>query len=196
VIKLGEIIIDMQNGFACGERDNTGIIQLRMNNVDTLGNMIMDEYLRVPAKYYSKAYDLQTGDVLFNHTNSAELVGKTLYFCGYSEPVTFSNHFIRIRIDSTKADPQYIANFFHLLWNNKFFANYCDRWIGQAAFQPKKLIEVEIPLPPLDEQRRIATEIEHQFTIMEKAKQAAMEQLDAITAMPAAILRQAFSGQL
>jgi len=196
VTRLGEIIKDLQNGFACGERDSNGIIQLRMNNVDRLGNMVMDEYIRVPLKYYSDVFDLQSGDILFNHTNSAELVGKTLHYSGYSEPVTFSNHFVRLRVDTNRADTRYISSYFNLLWSNKFFESYCDRWIGQAAFQPKKLTEVKISLPPLDEQRRIAAEIDRQLSTVEKAKQAAAAQMAAINAMPAAILRQAFSGQM
>ena len=59
-----------------------------------------------------------------------------------------------------------------------------------------KVKDISIPLPPINEQRRIAAEIERQLAAVEKAKQAAMEQLDTINAMPAAILREAFSGQM
>ena len=195
-MKLGEIFTGVQNGFACGERDSDGIIQLRMNNLNTTGKLLMDEYLRIPKKYYSQAFELSVGDILFNHTNSAKLVGKSLLFSGYPEPITFSNHFIRIRVDETQADPKYVFNFLLFLWQKKYFENHCDRWIGQAAFQPKKLAEIEIILPPLDEQRRIATEIERRFAAVEKAKQAVMEQMKNIDALPAAILRQALSGRM
>ena len=60
----------------------------------------------------------------------------------------------------------------------------------------KHLLDMEIPLPPLNDQRRIAAEIERQLAAVEKAKQAAMEQLNTINSIPAAILRQAFSGQM
>jgi type I restriction enzyme S subunit len=51
-------------------------------------------------------------------------------------------------------------------------------------------------LPPLAEQRRIAGIIGKQLAVVEKAKRAAEEQLTAINAMPAAILRKAFSGEI
>jgi type I restriction enzyme S subunit len=56
------------------------------------------------------------------------------------------------------------------------------------------LLNMEIPLPPIDTQHRIAAEIERQLSAVERAKRTAVEQLDAINALPAAILRQAFCG--
>jgi len=47
-MRLGEVIAEAQPGFACGERDPNGLIQLRMNNVDTRGNFVWNEFLRVP----------------------------------------------------------------------------------------------------------------------------------------------------
>jgi hypothetical protein len=40
----------------------------------------------------------------------ADLVGKTALFLGFKEPVVFSNHFLRIRIDRKAADPRYVAS--------------------------------------------------------------------------------------
>ncbi|MCL2153285.1 MAG: restriction endonuclease subunit S [Oscillospiraceae bacterium] len=54
--------------------------------------------------------------------------------------------------------------------------------------------ETIIPLPPLDEQRRIATEIESKLAAVEKAKHAAMEQLAAAKALKSAYLREVFEG--
>jgi type I restriction enzyme S subunit len=55
------------------------------------------------------------------------------------------------------------------------------------------LMKMPVLLPSLDEQRRIAEEIERQLAIVDKAKKAAEEQVVTISALPAAILRQAFS---
>ena len=53
-----------------------------------------------------------------------------------------------------------------------------------------------IPLPPLAEQRRIATILKKQMAAVEKARAAAEEELDAIDAMPSALLRKAFAGKV
>jgi len=62
-------------------------MQLRMNNVDTRGNFMWDEFIRVPADAATiEFYRLTKGDVLSNNTNSTELVGKSALFAGHSEP--------------------------------------------------------------------------------------------------------------
>ena len=55
---------------------------------------------------------------------------------------------------------------------------------------------IPIPLPPIEEQKRIAAILNKQMAAVEKAKQASEEQQYTIEAMPASILRQAFSGEL
>ena len=47
-VRLREVIAEVQAGFACGLRDPQGIAQLRMNNLDTRGNFVWDDVLRVP----------------------------------------------------------------------------------------------------------------------------------------------------
>jgi len=58
------------------------------------------------------------------------------------------------------------------------------------------LLKMEIPLPLIDEQHRIVAEIERKLAAVERAKKAAVEQLNAINTIPTAILRQAFSGEV
>ena len=77
----------------------------------------------------------------------------------------------------------------------------------QAAMQAKtgsrmpradmdELLKLLIPLPPLPEQQRIAACLRQQMQDVEAARQAAEAQLKAINQLPAALLRQAFSGAL
>jgi type I restriction enzyme, S subunit len=60
----------------------------------------------------------------------------------------------------------------------------------------EELLNLEIPLPPLEMQRRIAAKLEVQMKAVETARIAAEEQLETINAMPAALLREAFSGRI
>jgi type I restriction enzyme, S subunit len=192
-VMLKEVIQEAQAGFACGERDTEGIVQLRMNNLDTRGNFVWDDVLRVPKEGNNIApFLLQPGDVLFNNTNSTELVGKSALFSGYTEPIVYSNHFTRLRTVSDALLPDFLASWLNHQWQHGVFAAICNRWIGQSAVKADKLLNLEIPLPPLQEQRRIAAILKEQMAAVEKARAAAQARLEAVKALPAAFLRQVF----
>lgn len=195
--RLGEIIQDVQAGFACGERDAKGIVQLRMNNLDTRGNFIWDDIIRVPYEVTDiERFLIVPGDVLFNNTNSTELVGKSALFDGYVEPIVYSNHFTRLRTVPKALLPDFLASWLNHQWQQGIFAAICNRWIGQSAVKADKLLNLDFPLPPLPEQRRIAAVLRKQMTAVETARAAAEEELQTINALPAALLRRAFSGEL
>lgn len=195
--RLGEVMREAQGGFATGERDSEGVVQLRMNNVTPRGELDWSSFIRVPADSRAvSTYRLQSGDVLFNNTNSTELVGKTALFEGYEEEVVFSNHFTRLRTKPDHLEPRFLAFWLQNLWQRGVFAKICNRWIGQSAVPRDKLLALEILLPPISEQRRIAATVSHQLGAIQKAHAAAMVQLAAIDALPLVLLPRAFAGEL
>ena len=157
IVPLGQLLKSAQSGFASGKRDPDGVIQMRMNNVATDGSLDWSSFLRVPVsqKQLDK-YRLYPGDVLFNSTNSPKLVGKTALFDGYTESVVFSNHFVRLRVDETRLDPWYLARWLTDQWQHRVFESLCTQWVNQAAVRKDDLLSLEIPLPPLPKQKRIA----------------------------------------
>ena len=60
----------------------------------------------------------------------------------------------------------------------------------------EEVASVELNLPPLPEQRRIAAQLSAQMASVERLRQTLAEQLDAINKLPASLLRRAFSGEL
>ena len=137
--KLGDLIVEAATGFACGQRANDGAIQLRMNNVTRRGELDWSSFIRVPVeKAMLDAYALRAGDVVFNNTNSTEMVGKTALFDDFDEPVVFSNHFTRLRTKPDALAPDFLALWLHTQWQAGLFARICDRWIGQSAVQRLK----------------------------------------------------------
>lgn len=192
-VKLESVVIEAVTGFACGQRDENGVIQLRMNNVSRRGELDLSNFIRVPRSHTDlETYVLRNGDVLFNNTNSTEMVGKTGLFEGYEEPVVFSNHFTRIRANQEMLYPGFLALWLHRQWLDRRFAKICDRWIGQSAVQRNKLLALEIPLPPLNEQRRIAARLREQIAASERARAAVENQRDAAQKLSAALLRAVF----
>lgn len=191
--RLGDLLTEAVSGFACGQRASDGVIQLRMNNVTRRGELDWSSFIRVPVeKGMLDDYALRTGDVMFNNTNSTEMVGKTALFNDFAEPVVFSNHFTRLRTKPDALASDFLALWLYSQWQIGLFARICDRWIGQSAVQRNKLLALEIPLPPLDEQRRIAARLREQLSILAKARAALEAQLAAAESLPAAHLRAVF----
>ena len=68
--------------------------------------------------------------------------------------------------------------------------------VGQQRVPKEFLVDLEIPLPPLEEQKRVLETLYLQMAEVDKARAATEAQLETINALPAALLRQAFSGEL
>jgi type I restriction enzyme S subunit len=193
LVFLGDVVSEAKSGFAIGERSDNGVIQVRMNNVDTRGSLIWDSFIRVPADSTTvDEFRLSKEDVLFNNTNSTALVGKSAYFSDHVEAVVFSNHFTRLRTNRKKLEPAYLAWWLNHQWQQGTFAAICNRWIGQSAVKADKLLALKIPLPSLTEQKRIAAKLTAALAFVDKARRAAEERRAAAEALPAAYLREVF----
>ena len=196
--KIGEVIREALPGFACGRRAGVeGVFQLRMNNISSEGRIDLSSLIKVPAtqKQIDK-YLLLPGDVIFNNTNSTELVGKSALFNEEEGVYVYSNHLTRLRTVSTLLSSGYLTLWLHLLWVRRVFESICNRWIGQAAVQRDKLLNLEIPLPPLPKQKRVVSEMQKRTTISEHLKSVALIKINSLDAIPQAILKRAFRGEL
>jgi len=189
---LSKFIISAQAGIASGRRDDKGTAQLRLNNLLTNGSIDFSGHVRIPSDLITEQMLLQVGDVLFNNTNSVELVGKTAYFAGHHEKIAFSNHITRLRVRTSELDPEYLAFWLQHQWRAKVFEGMCDRWIGQAAVQRNKLEALEIPISPIDEQRATAARLKAKLTELENARKATRAQAQDIALLRSRVLNDVF----
>ncbi len=158
--RLGEITSDVSYGTS-EKSDLVGEIPvLRMGNITSDGEICYSNLKYVSSKISDlpKLY-LQNGDLIFNRTNSYELVGKSGVFENL-EQYTLASYLIRVR-------------FFYPI-NSKFLANYINSKVcretqlepqiiqqnGQANFNGTKLSNIIVPLPPITEQNRIIQKLE------------------------------------
>lgn len=196
-VGLGEVIEDTQPGFACGKRaGDDGVIQLRMNNISIRGQIDLSSIIRIPATPEQiKKYRLLPGDIVFNNTNSVELVGKTALFYEEKGVFLYSNHLTRLRPKIEILTPVYLTLWLQLHWRQRLFEHICDRWIGQAAVHLEKLLALEFLLPPLPEQKRIAAKVEELMAEVERARTACEKRLEAAKVLPSSYLRQVFESE-
>jgi type I restriction enzyme S subunit len=71
-----------------------------------------------------------------------------------------------------------------------------DQSLGVPHISPTQVESIEIPVPPIEEQRKIAEKLNGQMQEVEKLKKTLTEQLEAIKKMPSALLRKAFAGEI
>jgi type I restriction enzyme S subunit len=194
-VRLGEAASHLRSGFASRKKGavNGDLLHLRPYNIAVDGTLDLSQQFSVPSKSAPGGeIFLQPGDILFNNTNSVELVGKTaLVKAGLR--AAFSNHITHIRTDIEVCEGAWIALALRSLWQQGFFAQRCNKWIGQAGFNTNMLIAIPIPLPPLAEQRRIVARVE---ALMERVREAKRLREDAITdadGLMRAALKELFS---
>ena len=155
--KLENIITEFKSGFASGARDDNGIVQLRMNNISIDGRIVLNSYLKVPRPKNLSEYLLKDGDVLFNNTNSVDLIGKSAIFREEMMPCTYSNHLTRLRVNTKRTIPDWVLYYFIKRWHRRYFFSICNRHVGQAGITANDIKHTRIPIAPLDEQRKITS---------------------------------------
>ncbi|MCW5939190.1 MAG: restriction endonuclease subunit S [Fimbriimonadaceae bacterium] len=155
------LIRDVQPGFACGNhnRDGDGLIHVRPFNVSTNGNMDFSSVKFIPrAEAHKPERLLQRDDIVFNNTNSPELVGKTALYQEQDERA-FSNHMTRLRVNPDRLRPAFLAMALHQLWREGYFADKCNNHVSQASISRSVLLEAEIPIPPLADQDSLVDQV-------------------------------------
>jgi type I restriction enzyme S subunit len=150
--KLGDVIKDAKSGFASGKRDEKGILQLRMNSIQTDGKIHVGGGVKVPIPPNASEYILKKGDVLFDNTNSVDLIGKTAIFKNEFSNAVYSNHLTRLRVDNSRVTPEWITYTLVRKWQQGFFKAMCHRHVHQAGISNSNLLNIKILLPPMLEQ--------------------------------------------
>ncbi len=167
-VLLADVVLEARPGFASGADLPGGVLQVRMNNVSRQGDLDFAKQRRVPVNGRIERFLLRTNDVLFNATNSPDLVGKTTLFREIGEPVVFSNHFLRLRVDARQIDAAYLTRWMQWQHTRGTFGAMSQQWVNQAAVRTDRLLSMEIPLPPLDEQRRIVCVLDVAATLRQR----------------------------
>ena len=171
---LGDICISVQYGTSKKANDYTeGVPILRMGNVTYRGNLDCADlkYVKLNDQDFRK-YSLRIGDILFNRTNSRDLVGKTGLWDGRFEAVAAS-YFIRVRVDENVVLPSYVWAFLNTYTMKRQLFAMARGAIGQANINAKEIKSLLLPLPPLEKQHEFAALVSRAYRTMDKAQTAA-----------------------
>ncbi|MGH8557019.1 MAG: restriction endonuclease subunit S [Methylococcales bacterium] len=172
VVSIGDVIVAADYGSSKKASDyGVGIPFIRMGNVDYAGYTDLSnlKYLELPPKEIEK-YRLQEGDILFNRTNSKELVGKTGLWDGSCEAIAAS-YFIRLRVKRKILNPFYLWVFLNTAYMKRVLFETARGAIGQSNINAKELKAFIIGLPSINLQNDFERRCSDLFAI--KTQQSA-----------------------
>jgi len=176
--------------------DSNGIPVIRMGNILD-GKIVLDELKYFPKEWPQLGdFILQDGDVLFNRTNSMELVGKTAVYKNYHPKAVFASYLIRVRLEENSYSPELLSFFINSFYGRKYISSVVSQQVGQANVNGTKLSLMPIPLIPLPEQHKIVEEIEGRFSIADNIEKVVDQSLKQAERLRQSILKRAFEGKL
>lgn len=166
-VKLGDILLRVDYGTAAKSNFSGKCPVLRMGNLKD-GKIDWSDLVYTSSTDEIKKYQLVTGDILFNRTNSRDLVGKTAIYRN-EYPAIFAGYLIRLRVKN-ECD----AFFLNYYMNSEKFINFCKAVrtdaIGQSNINAQSLQCFRFLLPPLPEQKTIADMLSVWDSMIEKTE--------------------------
>lgn len=130
---------------------------MRPFSITTDGELSFATKKYVPLASLTTADFCEKGEVLFNNTNSIDLVGKTTVF-DVDCSCAVSNHITRLKLKDG-VDPYYVAAFFNMLLRLDYWKFLCTNFNNQSGINNETLKKVRIILPDIDKQREFAGEV-------------------------------------
>ena len=156
---IRDLVIDVKYGTSKPAEQDGKYVYLRMNNITYEGHLDLTDlkYINVDEKDFEK-YAVRKGDILFNRTNSRELVGKTAVF-KEDTPMVIAGYIIRVRTND-KANYEYISAYLNSQFGKRLLYGMCKAIVGQANINAQELQDIAIMVPPRSLQDEFAAFIQ------------------------------------
>lgn len=155
--RLGDICFDLKYGTSSKSSKTGEMIVIRMGNIQN-GEIDYSDLVYSSNEADNEKYALKPLDILFNRTNSNELVGKTGIYRGQHKAI-FAGYLVLIR--PIGMNPEYL----NYVMNSEYEKAYCiavkSDSVNQANVNATKIGQFLIPIPPRKEQDRIVKMIKN-----------------------------------
>lgn len=175
--------------------DADGVPVLRMGNIQAgkldLGNL---KYLPQTHHEFPELF-LEDGDLLFNRTNSPELVGKSAVYRSEIAPCSYASYLIGVKFASF-CSSEFVSAFINSSFGRAWVKDVVTQQVGQANVNGSKLAALAVPLPPHDEQCEIVARLEAQVRASFSEEELLERAMKQAAAQRKNILKAAFAGQL
>ncbi|SKA25699.1 restriction modification system DNA specificity domain-containing protein [Vibrio cincinnatiensis] len=192
-VSLKQVGKGFNYGSSAKSKKEGSVPVLRMGNLQD-GKLDWSDLVYTSDEKEIEKYKLEAGDVLFNRTNSPELVGKTSIYRGEREAI-FAGYLIKVQ-GTERLNSEYL----NIQLNSPHARDYC--WqvktdgVSQSNINAQKLKAYEFNLPSIEEQEeivRVVSELLAKSDLVKKQYEAAKLRVDKLTQ---SILARAFRGEL
>lgn len=180
--RLGDVFPLVRNGASIKQTD--GAAGIPITRIETISNREIDRnkfgYADIIDDSKYKDYILQDGDILMSHINSEKHLGKVaLYRKQGNEQIIHGMNLLMLRANPSVLFPPFATYFFETPAFLMQIKKITKKSVNQASFTVTSLKEIEIPLPSLDEQRKIAAVLDKVSDLIAKRRQQ-LDKLDEL----------------
>ena len=166
LVRVGDVCTNIQYGSSKKSAPTGTVPVLRMGNIQN-GRIDYSKLVFTSDEDEIRKYSLKVDDLLFNRTNSKELVGKVALYKG-ERPAIYAGYLVRLTPVKISAD------YLNYVMQSQYYWGYCQSVrsdaIGQSNINAEKLKRFVVPLPPLAEQKRIVAKLEEILPLCERLK--------------------------
>jgi type I restriction enzyme S subunit len=173
MVALEELVSDTQYGTSAkANTDRLGQPVLRMNNITYDGKFDISDlkWIDLPSSEREKL-SLRKGDLLFNRTNSRELVGKVGVWNGPGG-YTFAGYLVRVRLFEDRVLPGWVSVYMNSPHGKATLFGMAKPSVNMANISASDLLRLKVPVAPLSHQRHAIALIDKADAIRRKRKQA------------------------
>ncbi len=201
--RLGDLLREeSRNGLSARPSDAPpGLRILRISAGTSRADGAVDEqdykYLEVTDEQ-GKLYRLEPGDLLACRFNgNLHYVGRFSLFAGESgEPRLYPDKLIRFRVDRSRVMPEYVRSVMNSPCGRARIQEFCQTTAGNIGISAKNLNTIPVPVPPLEEQRRIVAYLDGLQAKVECLKGLQAQTAVELDAVLPSVLDKAFTGEL
>lgn len=173
MVPLADLVLDTQYGTSAKANEvRRGQPVLRMNNLTYEGRFDTDDlkWVELPEGEREKL-SLCRGDLLFNRTNSRELVGKTGVWDG-PDGFTFAGYLIRLRLRKDRVLPAWVSAFMNSSVGKATLFHMAKPSINMANISATDILRLRVPVAPVEHQRQVISQLDKADAIRRKRKEA------------------------
>lgn len=189
--KIRDFVTEVKYGTSKPAEEEGRYPYLRMNNITTAGywDLTKLKYINMDDEEKEKCV-VRKGDLLFNRTNSKELVGKTAVF-NLDEEMIIAGYLIRVRFNEN-INPYFIWGYLNSVHGKQTLLGMCKSIVGMANINAQELQNIKILIPPIELQTQFAHIVEKTETLKSQYQQSLQE----LENLYGSLSQKAFRGEL